>query len=277
VKVKELVLNNQEILIERQGYIGYVILNRPEKLNALTWNMYALIRDAMDELEVDESVRVIIIKGAGRAFSAGFDLNEPGLSDHQELRRGYDRIAHAARHKIWNIPKPTIAQIHGYCMGGAHDVALACDIAIATEDAKMGVPEIKFGMGATFLLMPWILGLRKTKELLLTGKTITGREAAEIGLVNYATPPEKLEEKVLAMAKELAVIPIPAMQLQKRGINRAIEISGFSAASEIWIDMTCLGSLWHSPEIDEFNQIVKEKGLKAALAWREERFELGKH
>lgn len=267
-------MSNKEILVEREGYLGYVILNRPEKLNAITWDMYDMISDAVDQLEEDDAVRVIIFKGAGKAFSAGFDLKEPGLTDHQEYRRRYDRISHNARRKIWNIPKPTIAQIHGYCLGAGHDVALACDIAIATEDAKMGVPEIQFGLGATFLLMPWVLGLRKTKELLLTGKQISGREAAEIGLVNYAVPPAELEKKVREIAKELAMIPVPAMQLQKRGINRAVEISGFTAAAEVWLDATCLGSLWTSPDITEFNRIVNEEGLKAALRWREKRFEL---
>lgn len=265
-------MNQTEVLIEREGYIGYVTLNRPEKLNALTMKMYSLVRDAMDVLEDDDSIRVIILRGKGKAFSSGYDLNDQGGTDHVEIRRVFERIANAARHKIWSHPKPTIAQIHGYCLGGAHDLALACDIAIASEDAKLGVPEIKFGGGAAFLLMPWVLGLRKTKELLLTGQTISGHEAAQIGLVNYAVPAQDLEKKVLSMAKELALIPTPAMQLQKRGINRAIEISGFTAAQEVWLDSITLGSLWRSPEGDEFNRIAREQGVKHALRWMEESY-----
>lgn len=263
---------SSDILVERKKYIGYVVLNRPDKLNAITWEMYNDIILAMDELEDDESVRVIVFRGAGRAFSSGFDLNEPDLNNHLELRKKYERVAQLARRRVWNNLKPTIAQIHGYCLGAAHDLALACDIAIATEETKMGVPEIQFGGGTPFLLMPWVLGLRKTKELLLTGKTITGREAAEIGLVNYAVPEGELENKVLEMAKELAVIPTPAIQLQKRGINRAVEISGFMAAAESWLDLSSLGTLWQTPEVEEFNRIVAEKGVKAALKWRDEQF-----
>lgn len=262
-------MNNNHIRVERENYIGYITLNRPEKLNAITWNMYESIAKAMDELEDDDNVRVIVIRGEGKSFSAGFDMNEPDVTDHVELRKKYDRIAHACRLKIWNNPKPTIAQIHGHCLGGAHDVALSCDLAVATVDAKLGVPEIQFGMGTPFLLMPWVIGLRKTKELLLTGKVISGEVAAEIGLVNYATQEGELETKVQDLAKELAMIPLPAMQLQKRALSRAIEISGFTAAAQSWLDLSSLGTLWKSPEIEEFNRIVSEEGFKAALKWRE--------
>lgn len=262
----------EDILIEREGFIGYVTLNRPEKLNSITWHMYDLISNAMHELEDDDSIRVIVFRGVGRAFSAGFDLNEPDLNDHLELRKRYERTAQASRKRVWNNLKPTIAQVHGYCLGAAHDLALACDIVIATEDSKFGVPEIQFGGGTPFLLMPWVIGLRKTKELLLTGKTISGREAEAIGLINYAVPESELEEKVLAMAQELAVVPEPAIQLQKRGINRAIEISGFAAAAETWLDLSSMGTLWRTPEVDEFNRIVSEEGPKAAMKWQKERF-----
>lgn len=264
-------MKKEEILIERKGFIGYVTLNRPEKLNSITWSMYDLISDAMDELEDDDNIRVIVFRGEGRAFSAGFDLNEPGLTDHLDLRKRYERVAQASRIKVWNNLKPTIAQIHGYCLGAAHDLALACDIAIATENSKLGVPEIQFGGGTPFLLMPWTIGLRKTKEILLTGKSISGKYAEEIGLVNYAVADEDLDSKVLEIASELARVPAPAIQLQKRGINRAIEISGFSAAAESWLDLSSLGTLWRTPEVDEFNRIVSEKGPKAAIQWQNDR------
>lgn len=262
-------MSKDDVLIEKEGYIGYVTLNRPDKLNAITWEMYELIADAMDQLEDDDSVRVIVLRGVGKSFSAGFDMNEPGITDHVELRKKYDRVAHACRMKIWNIPKPSIAQIHGHCLGGAHDLALACDMAVATEDAQLGVPEIQFGMGTPFLLMPWVIGLKKTKELLLTGKTISGKYAEEIGVINYATSQEGLEEKVQELAKELAMVPVPAMQLQKRALARAIEISGFTAAAQSWLDLSSLGTLWQTEEVEQFNQIVAEEGFKAALAWRE--------
>lgn len=120
-----------------------------------------------------------------------------------------------ARRRIWNCRKLVITQIHGYCLGGAHDIALSCDFVVASEDTVMGVPEIQFGMGAAFLAMPYMIHLRKAKELLLTGQKYTAKEGMEYGLVNYAVPASQLEETVKKLAKELAVISTPAMELQK--------------------------------------------------------------
>lgn len=259
------------VVMEKKGFIGYIILNRPEKLNAFTWEMYSKFCEVVDQVEDDDDIRVVVVKGAGRCFSAGFDLSEP-LFDHQKLRRSYDRIAHLSRRKIWNIPKPTIAQVHGHCLGGGHDIALACDFCIAAENANMGVPEIQFGMGAAFLLMPYMINLRKCREYLLKGKSYDGKTAVEIGIANKSVAAEDLDETVKEFAKELATIPVPAMQLQKRAINRIVETMGLAVQAEQWLDMECIGSLWKSEEAEEFNQKLAEVGVKGALKWRNERF-----
>jgi enoyl-CoA hydratase len=261
------------ILKERKGYIGYLILNRPEKLNAINWELYRQLANTIDEMEDDDDVRVVVIKGAGRCFSAGFDMTEPGLDDHRETRRLYDRAAHLARRKIWNLPKPTIAQVHSHCLGGAHEVALACDFCIVAENASMGVPEIQFGMGAAFFALPYMINLRKCREYLLTGRSYDGRTAVEIGIANNCVPLEELETAVVNFAKELAKIPVPAMQLQKRSINRAIEAMGFAVYAEQWLDTLCLGSLWKSEDVEKFKEKVAEVGTKNAIKWRNEYFD----
>lgn len=263
---------DEEIRVFREGYLGIVEFNRPRRQNAFTWKMYDLLSDAMDQHEDDDQVRVIVLRGAGASFSSGFDLGEPIGADHVARQKQMVRTAHRARLKVWNQPKPTIAQIHGYCLGGAHDAALACDCAVASDDAKLGVPEIQFGMGSPFLLMPWIIGLRKTKELLLTGKTISGAQAAEYGIVNYAVPLDKLAERVAELAEEFAQVPQPALILQKKGINRAVEMSGFTNAANAWLDLAGVGRLWRSPEVDEFNAVAAKDGVKAALKWRKDKY-----
>lgn len=259
--------------IIKEGYIGYIVLNRPEKLNAFTWEMYGTLCDVVDKVEVDDDIRVVVIKGEGRCFSAGFDLSEPGLEDHLEYRRRYDRFANLSRRKIWNLPKPTIAQVHSHCLGGGHEVALACDFCFVEENVNMGVPEIQFGLGAAFFAMPYMINLRKCREYLLTGKSYNGQTAVEIGIANKCVSLSELDSTVKSFAKELAMVPIPSMQLQKRAINRAVEAMGFAYVSEQWLDYSTLGTLWKSKDIEMFNKQVSENGIKSAIKWRNEYYE----
>jgi len=265
---------SEDIIVHRNAFTAIVEFNRPHRHNALTWAMYDQISDIMDKLEDDNDVKVIVFRGKGPSFSSGFDLAEPLGGDHLDRHRRMMRLAHRARLKVWNQPKPTIAQIHGYCLGGAHDLALACDLAVAANDAKMGVPEIQFGMGSPFLLMPWIVGIRRTKELLLTGKTYSGSEAAEWGVVNYAVPGDQVEAKVRSLVEELGQVPGPAAQLQKMGLRRLIENSGFQSSTESWLELAALGKLWPQPELDEFNAKAEAEGMKAAIEWRRKKYAL---
>lgn len=261
------------VYTEKKGYIGYIVLNRPEKHNALLWPMYLMLQDAIDELTLDDDVRVIVLKGNGKSFCAGFDLNEPGWRDHIEVRRAYEKYATPVRTKLWNSPKPSIAQIHGHCKGGAHDIAIACDFCIVSEDVSMGVPEIQFGLGAAWFALPYMVHLRKCREYLLTGKSYGAAEAVEMGIANKVVPKEELDQAVIDFAKDLAVIPVGAMQLQKKGINHAVEAMGFATISEFWLDYSCLGALWKDEQVEEFNRQMEKGGVKGAMKWRDEYFE----
>lgn len=258
------------VVAEKKGMVGYVILNRPEKLNALTAEMYSLVRDLVRELDEDKDVRVIILKGNGRAFSAGWDLTAHGPDDPMDSLRVLESANNGARWQIWNARKPVIAQLHRYCLGGALELAIPCDFIIASDDCIIGEPEIQFGEPPGFLQVPWLVGILRSKALLLTGDKITGKEAAEIGLATEAVPAESLEDEVEKLAAKLKRIPPPAMMLQKRGINRAFEIMGLKSAIDSWADINLLMSMMKTDEVKEFNRIVKEKGLKEALAWQEQ-------
>ena len=175
----------QLVLCEKKGYIGYIIINRPDKMNGINRATYAALADACDYFEAEDDIKVVVIKGAGRCFSAGFDLSTTvGKETNETQRRAYEAYGNRTRKKIWEMTKPTIAQVHSYCYGGAHDIALACDFCIVSDDASMGVNEIQFGQGATFLAMPYMINLRKCREYLLTGKFYDGKTAVEIGIAN---------------------------------------------------------------------------------------------
>ncbi len=261
---------NEWVKYEKYGLKARIILNRPEKLNALSMAIYKRIGELLDEIDEDPDVKVVIIKGNGRAFSAGYDIGYTASFEMLKQLSDIEKYANGARWKIWNLTKPVIAQLHGYCLGGACELVLPCDFLIGTEDLLIGEPEIQFGEPPAFLMIPWLTGIRKSKELLLTGDCITGIEAERIGLISRAVPADKLEEEVEKLAEKLIRIPAPAMQIQKRGINRAFEIMGLNPAIDSFADMGLWMSALKTPEVIEFNKITKEKGVKAALAWRDE-------
>lgn len=261
------------VITEKKGYIGYVILNRPKKLNAINFQVYYELIPAMDKMQDDPDVKVIVLKGAGKCFSAGFDLSEPTFDDHEANRRMYERCCHEARMHIWRCTKPTIAQIHKYCLGGAHETMMACDLAVCSDDTTFGIPEIKFGQGSCWPILPYSMTLRKARELILTGENYDAATALQYGVVNYSVPMEKLDETVMELARKLALIPEPALKIQKRCINRAVENMGFGYQVEQWLDDLCYGILWHNDEVDAFYAKIAEVGMKDATIWHNEQLE----
>ncbi|MFN8636119.1 MAG: enoyl-CoA hydratase/isomerase family protein [Chloroflexota bacterium] len=220
-----------ETLIRSQdGPVATLVLNRPEKLNAINRQMDAELAQALHEAEEDGDVRVVVLKGAGeRAFSAGVDTKE-GLFPRSYVM-GDDwnpyRGAHAA-HALLAFPKPVIAAIHGYCLGGATELILHADFRVAAEDAVLAFPEAALGMAPGWggsQLLPRIVGRATALDLLLTSRRVSGREAASLGLVNEAVPRDQLERHVADRASALAQIPPLATRLIKRAVNAAGEVS----------------------------------------------------
>ena len=256
------------------GHIGTITLNRPKKLNAITPGMYERIGQILDEVKNTEAIRVLIVQGKGRAFSSGFDIHaQVGDRDPYQRLRFIRDIANANRWKIWNMAKPVIAKVHGYCLGGAFELAVSADFIYAAKDAVMGEPEIQFGATPAFLVLPWLIGLFKTKELLLLGKRISGAEAEQIGLVTRAVPRDELGSTVDDVAQQLVKLPQPAIQLLKQGINRSYEVRGMKGAIEGWVDSTVLVGCVKTEESELFEELVGKEGIKAALKWRDERYQ----
>jgi enoyl-CoA hydratase len=263
------------ITVEKLGRIGRLTLARPERANAINQAMLGEIGDALDELERDAELRALIVTGAGAAFSSGFDLKEQmerrpaGIEAWRPLlRKDFDTIL-----RFWHFPRPTIAAVRGACLAGACELALACDITIATEDAFFGEPELKFGAGIVAMILPWIVGPKIAKEVILLGEDrIPAARAREIGMVNRVVPADRLDETVLAIASHLAAIDPNLVRDTKRAINRAYEARNMLEALEeaLAIDLAIEGA--GSPDKAQFMEVARRDGLRAAIAWRDARF-----
>ena len=271
---------NEPVLLEEDlGLIRRLTLNRPEVLNALSTELVDALSDALKRAAADDGPRVLVIRGAGRAFCAGYDLKEEaerhaehGALDRagwrEELEGSVERML-----ELFDHPKPVIAEVHGYCLAGGCDLMMMCDLAVASDDALFGEPEIRFGSGVVTMVMPWLIGARKAKELLLTGEDrILADEALRMGVVNRVVPRDRLEEETLALANSIAVLDPVAISLTKRSINRAWEVAGFRQALMANVDLDAVIESAEVPERREFNRIRAEQGLKAAIAWRDARF-----
>jgi enoyl-CoA hydratase len=272
------------IIYERRGPSAWITLNRPAKLNAISHELRDAFADALRRAERDDDVRVVVITGAGTAFSAGYDLSEEasgGLDNanlwHRELAADVDVTM-----LLWRLAKPTIAAVRGWCLAGGLETAMAADLLICTPDARFGEPEIRYGSGPVTLLMPYVLGQRKTRELLLTGDTIDADEALRIGLVNRIVSDHQLDAEASRLVARIAPTPLPVLRLTKNALNRAYLAMGLLEAVEANLDLSAVLNAADTPEQNAFDEIVRTRGLKAALAWRDERYgevlgELGHH
>lgn len=262
-------MNLNCIRYHTEGALAWITLNRPEKLNSIDAAMVAELNKVLDSAEANEQVRVIVLRGEGRAFSAGFDLedscepdDEQGL--REELNRDFGIIM-----RFWDSPKVTLAMVHGHCLGSAMEMALACDITIAADDCRLGAPEVKFGSGIVALVMPWLCGPKKAKEWLLTGNDrISAQDAQAWGLINMVVTHDRLEQASREMAMEIATNDPVAVCLTKRAINRSSEISGMKTALAEALEVDIEVELTETDESREFNRILRTQGARAAIAWR---------
>ena len=267
----------QNIIYERRDSIAFVTLNRPDKLNALNADLMAEFREALEVVEADPEVRVAIVTGAGRAFSAGFDIQRlPGspdpLSGPPDAWRTHLLGLVDIFMMVWNLGKPVIAAVNGYALGGACELVQVCDVKIASDRAVLGEPEIRAGFGPPLLITPYSVNLANAKELLLTGDTVDAYEAARIGLVNRVVPHDDLMAECERVARKMCLLPQLGVKLTKEAANRALESMGFLDAVKTNVELMTIFDTSTSPEQEEFNAISAEKGLRAALNWRDARF-----
>ncbi len=263
------------LLAEDLGPVRRLTLNRPASLNALSGELMNALDEAFAAAADDDEVRVVILRGAGRAFCAGYDLKQDaqeGTKDAAEWHRELDRDTRRLL-RILELPKPVIASVHSYCLAGGTDLMLACDLAVASDDALFGYVDIRFGSGIVSMFLPWVVGVRAAKELVFTGEDrIPAAEALRIGLVNRVVPRDELDDATMALADEIARNEPFVVRTMKASINRVWQLAGLRAALDANTELDVMIETANLPARDEFRRITQEEGLKAAIAWRDSRY-----
>lgn len=284
----------ETILYEVTDRVAHITLNRPKKRNSLNWEMLREFSQSLKNAEMDNSVRVIVIKGAGPCFCSGHDMADMGDAPKHRDTRGWSEIAMADEAKsglglsvwdsraqvqghidvpleIWNCWKPVIAQVHSHCLGGGTGIALACDLLIASEDARMGYPPARrMAPGEEIALFSWHVGLKKAKELALTGDSLTAPELLEHGMANHVFPVDKLAEETQTIARRIANIDSELLMLSKTSVNRIFDQQGFSHSLRVSGEYV---SLAHNRKaLADFNEIIRTRGVRAALEERDAPF-----
>lgn len=285
--------NFNTIIYEVDRGRARITLNRPEKLNALSFELQTELNEALWDADNDQNVHAVILRGNGRAFSAGYDLTpmsrrRPGDAVPAESAEqdGYTAVyrgrssfdddawqlerAQRLRMAIFDMHKPVIAQVHGYCLAGGTDIALLCDIIIAADDATIGFPPAR-AMGSLPNQM-WVYhcGPQWAKRLFLTGDTVTGAEAAQIGLVLKSVPQSYLEQEVESLVDRMVMIDTELLSANKRIVNVALELMGARTMQRFGSENDARAHL--APSVREFGRLAGEQGLKAALHWRDAKF-----
>jgi enoyl-CoA hydratase len=282
----------ENILVEIDGAVATITLNRPHAMNALSNPLLDDYENALAELNRGDAIRVIRLKGAGRAFSAGYDLaqghgaggygkreesgpddgDERALADFGEsgvlLEREGMRVQIERWLRIWNYRKPIIAQVHDYCLSGGLDLLSTTDIAFAATGTRFGHPAAR-GVGIPLMLgmLPLKVGASRTKRILFTGDLIDAEEAKEWGLVDYVVEPGELDRRVLDYCRRVALLPLDALSVHKHVVNRWMEIMGARLGSYEGAEYD---ALYHTTgAYHEFTRRIAEQGLKKALEWRD--------
>ncbi len=262
-------MTSEPVLYALDGKVATITLNRPEVLNAMSRILKKCLLEAVQRASADTTARVVVLRGAGTSFSAGIDLKEGAATPFPHTAAAWRKHLESSLAicwAVWSCPKPVIAVVNGYALGAGCDLALSADIAVATPDAIFGEPEIADSSGPPSLMMPWVVGLRKSKELLLLGENIGADEALRIGMINRIYSPERLEEGVAALARRVSSMPEVAVELNKRTINKTFEIMGLRSALELNQEyMISIALARSTEERDARLAQINAKGLRAVL------------
>ncbi len=236
---------HQHILIDTPSPgISRITLNRPEKRNALNNRLRSEIFETLESNDRNPEVKVSIIRGAGAAFCSGYDLSANNSVDQPYHSAG--GLGQWSRHvvdgwfRIWDLAKPVIAQVHGYCLAGGSELATACDLVYVADDAQIGYPPVRLMSPPDMQFHPWTMGLRQAMESMLTGDSLSGKQAAERGWANRAYPVDQLEAEVIAIAERISKLPSELAAINKRSVHRAMEIMGLRAAIRAGTELQAL-------------------------------------
>ncbi len=265
-------------LYEADGNIGFVTLNRPDKLNALNADLKRDLAAALCKADDDPVTSVVVLRGAGRSFCVGYDISAGSSSDEawrHDALKFHDRLSGSLALELmpWYMKKPVLASVQGHALGGGCELAMFCDLTIAADDSKFGEPEIRFSQSGPGFIMPWLIGYKKARELMYLGDMIDAPTALEFGMINRMVPRDTLADATLKFAKRLALIAPEALRATKLAINRGADAAGFRNAMQAGIDVVAPLYAAKTEIGARFREIAAEQGLPAALKWRRGQFE----
>ena len=271
----------ETVLYSAERGVARIVLNRPQKLNAINTRLVEDLRAAVSAANADGDVRVMVLSGAGRAFCAGYDLDwgtkaedaaQRFLSGQWDPVRDYLGMSRNVRAfmSLWESPKPVIAQVHGWCVGGGTDMALCSDLIYMAEDAQIGYPPARIWGEPTTVMWVYRLGLEHAKRLMLSGEALSGREAERLGLASKAVPPAELPRVVDEMARRLATIPVNQLVMSKLLVNQAYENMGLRTSQTLGTILD--GIARHTPEGIAWRDLALKEGFREAVRRRDAPF-----
>jgi enoyl-CoA hydratase len=268
----------ETVLYKVEGRVATLTLNRPDRLNAIVPALIADLDAALDRAQADDGVHALRLRGAGRVFCAGYDIDwgsEAMLEGEADAPwdpiRDYQTMSRFVRAymRLWESPKPVVAQVHGFCVGGGTDFALCSDLIVCAEDAYIGYPPARVWGSPTTSMWVYRLGLERAKRLLLTGDALTGRRAVEWGLASEAVPADELDAAALALAERVALLPRNQLHMMKLLVNQAYEQMGLRVTQLIGTLLD--GDARHTPEGVAFSRRAQES-VRAAVTERDAPF-----
>jgi enoyl-CoA hydratase/carnithine racemase len=273
---EETTMTSPLVTYSTDGRVGIVTLNRPDKLNAISPDLKRVLVERFHEADRDPATSVVVLRAEGRAFSAGYDISP---SPARAARKGNALAWHASltddvalEMTPWDMKKPVIASVQGHCLGGGCELAMLCDLTIAADDAMFGEPEIRFSNVGPALVMPFVIGLKRARELLYLGDPIDARTALAYGMVNRVVPRAELSAATLKIARRMALMSPEALAATKLAVNRGAECAGFRNAIHAGLDVLAALYAARTDVGTKFDEIREKEGLGAALRWRAAQF-----
>lgn len=265
----------ETIIFERpEASIGLVTFNRPKAANAMNQHMLAELKEICAEIRSDEALRAVVVTGAGKAFSSGFDLKAQAAAMPQGVKE-WTPVLEADFEGImsfWDLPIPTIAAVNGPALAGGFELMMGCDLAISVPEATFGEPELKFGAGIVAMLLPWYVTPKVAKGVIFTGEdAVSAPQALEWGLINRIVEADRLMDEAMALARKLARMDPMVMRRTKETMHRTYELMGMRSALRAALDADILIEGEGTDLKRGFLKVVREEGLGQALAWREQR------
>ena len=265
------------VLYSTDEKVSIITMNRPAKLNAISPALREALIAAFKRADSDRETTVVVLRAEGRSFCVGYDIS---ASDPEREKWRHDALVwheHLGNSLVfemtpWYMRKPVIASVQGHTLGGGCELAMFCDLTIAADNALFGEPEVRFSDTGPGIVMPWIIGYKKARELLYFGDMIDAKQALELGMINRIVKVDELREKTIKYAKRLSLISPEALVATKLSINRGADAAGFRNAMQAGLDVVAPLYAAHTKEGEKFHELTVKDGLQAALKWRRDQF-----